>query len=119
MPEENPFLDEIADLTAQLSNAQAALKNESDARASAEAELVKVRGILQVHQQNADALTGAAEQALAASLSADAKLTQLSQIIQRAKKFGSGREAVRKLAEAEDLEAQAATLKAEAAALQA
>jgi hypothetical protein len=115
MPDYQKLFEESKD---RFSGLQAALENESKARFSAESELVKAREILLIHQQNADALTGAAEQTLAASLSDAAKLLQLSQIIQRAKKFGSGREAVRKLAEAEDLEAQAAKLKAEAVALQ-
>ena len=102
----------------RFSGLQAALENETQARAAVEAELAKFRGILQIHQTNADALTGAAEQVLAANLSAEEKLGQLAQIIGQAKKFGSGREAERLRAEAEQLRAEAAAKEAQATALE-
>jgi len=100
---------------ARFSSVQAALVNESAARGSAEAALAALQATLLSHQQTADAITGGAEAILVSNKADAEKLTLLSGAIAQAKAFGSGREKLRKMAEAAALEAKAATLKAEAA----
>ncbi len=103
------------DSEARFSSVQAALANESAARGSAEAALAALQATLRSHQQTADAITGGAEAILLSSNKSDTeKLSLLAGAIAQAKVYGSGRESVRKLAEAAALEAQAANLRAEA-----
>ena len=112
MPDYQKLLEESE---ARFSSVQAALANESAARGSAEAALSALQSTLISHQQTADAITAGAEAILAGNKTDAEKLTLLAGAIAQAKVYGSGRESVRKLAEAAALEAKAATLKAEAA----